>query len=134
MNIRKLQHLIFNALEDVKAQDIKIYDTQHLTALFDRFVIASGTSTRQTKALASSVHDKVKAAGANIIGMEGTDTGEWVIVDCGDAVIHIMQPALRQYYNLEEIWGEKPVNLEEHSTKKTTKNENREHNQDLSCI
>jgi ribosome-associated protein len=111
MDIRKLQRLIVDALEDVKAQDIKVYNTTHLTELFDRVVIASGTSNRQTKALASSVRDAVKAAGGDIIAVEGTETGEWVLVDCGDAVVHILQPQLRLYYNLEEIWGDKPVRI-----------------------
>ncbi|MBN9116920.1 MAG: ribosome silencing factor, partial [Pandoraea sp.] len=109
MDIRKLQRLIVDALEDVKAQDIKVFNTEHLTALFERVIIASGTSNRQTKALAASVRDKVKAAGGDIVSMEGEDVGEWVLVDTGDVIVHIMQPALRQYYNLEEIWGEKPV-------------------------
>ncbi len=111
MDIRKLQRTIVDALEDVKAQDIKVFNTSHLTELFDRVVIASGTSNRQTKALASSVRDKVKEAGGDIISTEGEDIGEWVLVDCGDAVVHILQPALRQYYNLEEIWGDKPVRV-----------------------
>ncbi|WP_353191239.1 ribosome silencing factor [Pandoraea pnomenusa] len=117
MDIRKLQRLIVDALEDVKAQDIKVFNTEHLTALFERVIIASGTSNRQTKALAASVRDKVKAAGGDIISMEGEDVGEWVLVDTGDAIVHIMQPALRQYYNLEEIWGEKPVRLKAAGTK-----------------
>src|SRR5690554_5687586 len=102
MDIRKLQRLIVDALEDVKGQDIKVYNTTHLTELFDRVIIASGTSNRQTKALASSVRDAVKSAGGDIIAVEGTETGEWVLVDCGDAVVHILQPQLRLYYNLEE--------------------------------
>lgn len=117
MDIRKLQRLIVDALEDVKAQDIKVFNTSHITSLFDRVVIASGTSNRQTKALAASVRDKVKAAGGDIISMEGEDVGEWVLVDTGDAVVHIMQPALRQYYNLEEIWGDKPVRLKSATAK-----------------
>lgn len=111
MDIRKLQRVIVDALEDVKAQDIKVFNTSHLTELFDRVVVASGTSNRQTKALASSVRDKVKEAGGDIVSSEGEDTGEWVLVDCGDAIVHILQPALRQYYNLEEIWGDKPVRM-----------------------
>ena len=111
MDIRKLQRTIVDALEDVKAQDIKVFNTSHLTALFDRVIIASGTSNRQTKALASSVRDKVKEGGGDIVSTEGEDIGEWVLVDCGDAVVHILQPALRQYYNLEEIWGDKPVRV-----------------------
>lgn len=111
MDIRKLQRVIVDALEDIKAQDIKVFNTSHLTELFDRVIVASGTSNRQTKALASSVRDKVKEAGGEIVSSEGEDTGEWVLVDCGDAVVHILQPALRQYYNLEEIWGDKPVRM-----------------------
>ena len=111
MDIRKLQRVIVDALEDVKAQDIKVFNTSHLTALFDRVIVASGTSNRQTKALASSVRESVKEAGGDIISTEGEDIGEWVLVDCGDAVVHILQPALRQYYNLEEIWGDKPVRI-----------------------
>jgi ribosome-associated protein len=111
MDIRRLQRLIVDALEDVKGQDIKVFNTAGLTGLFDRIVIASGTSNRQTKALAASVRDKVKEGGGHIIGVEGEETGEWVLVDLGDAVVHIMQPPIRSYYNLEEIWGAKPVNL-----------------------
>jgi ribosome-associated protein len=111
MDIRKLQRAIVDALEDVKAQDIKVFNTSHLTGLFDRVIVASGTSNRQTKALASSVREKVKENGGEVISTEGEDVGEWVLVDCGDAVVHILQPALRQYYNLEEIWGDKPVRL-----------------------
>ncbi|MFM0243040.1 ribosome silencing factor [Paraburkholderia phytofirmans] len=111
MDIRKLQRVIVDALEDVKAQDIKVFNTSHLTALFDRVIVASGTSNRQTKALASSVRESVKENGGDIVSTEGEDVGEWVLVDCGDAIVHILQPALRQYYNLEEIWGDKPVRI-----------------------
>ena len=111
MDIRKLQRLVVDALEDVKAQDIKVFNTAGLTELFDRVVIASGTSNRQTRALASSVAEKVKAAGGDVISVEGVETGEWVLVDLGDAVVHIMQPAARAYYALEEIWGGKPVRM-----------------------
>ena len=111
MDIKKLQALVVDALEDVKGQDITVFDTVHLTSLFDRIAVVSGTSNRQTKALAASVRDKVKEAGGDVIGMEGEDTGEWVLVDLGDMIVHIMQPAIRQYYRLEEIWGDKPVKL-----------------------
>jgi ribosome-associated protein len=111
MDIKKLQTLVVDALEDVKGQDITVFDTVHLTSLFDRIAVVSGTSNRQTKALAASVRDKVKEAGGEVIGMEGEDTGEWVLVDLGDMIVHIMQPAIRQYYRLEEIWGDKPVKL-----------------------
>ncbi len=109
MDIKKLQTLVVDALEDVKAQDIQVFDTTHLTSLFDRIAIASGTSNRQTKALAASVRDKVKENGGEIIGMEGETTGEWVLVDLGDMIVHIMQPAIRAYYRLEELWGEKEI-------------------------
>ncbi len=115
MDIRKLQRVVVDALEDVKAADIKVYNSTGLTQLFDRVVIASGTSNRQTKALAASVRDKVKAAGGQVVSVEGEETGEWVLVDLGDAIVHVMQPAIRQYYNLEEIWGAKPVSLKAQS-------------------
>ncbi len=111
MDIKTLQALVVDALEDVKAQEIRVFDTMHLTSMFDRIVIASGTSNRQTRALAMSVRDKVKSAGGEIINMEGENTGEWVLVDLGDIVVHIMQPAIRAYYRLEEIWGDKEVKL-----------------------
>ncbi len=111
MDIKKLQSLVVDALEDVKAQDIVVYDTSHLTSLFDRIAIASGTSNRQTKSLAASVRDKVKENGGKILSIEGEDTGEWVLVDLGDMIVHIMQPAIRAYYRLEEIWGEKEIKL-----------------------
>jgi ribosome-associated protein len=109
MDIKKLQAVVIDALEDIKAQDIKVFDTTHLTSLFDRVAVASGTSNRQTKALAASVRDKVKESGGNIVSIEGEDTGEWVLVDLGDMIVHIMQPPIRAYYRLEEIWGEKEV-------------------------
>ena len=111
MDIRKLQRVVVDALEDVKAADIKVFNSTGLTQLFDRVIIASGTSNRQTKALAASVRDKVKAAGGQVLSVEGADTGEWVLVDLGDAIVHVMQPAIRAYYNLEEIWGAKPVSM-----------------------
>src|SRR3954469_20379207 len=111
MDIKKLQTLVVDALEDVKGQEITVFDTVHLTSLFDRIAVVSGTSNRQTKSLAASVRDKVKDAGGDVVGIEGEDTGEWVLVDLGDMIVHIMQPAIRQYYRLEEIWGDKPVKL-----------------------
>lgn len=111
MDIRKLQRAIVDGLEDVKAQDIVVFNTEHLSPLFERVIVASGTSNRQTKALAASVRDEVKKQGFPVMRTEGEDNGEWIIVDCGAAVAHIMQPAIRQYYNLEEIWGDKPVRL-----------------------
>ena len=108
---QKLQRAIVDGLEDVKAQDIQVFDSEHLSALFERVIVASGTSNRQTRALASSVCDAVRTAGFPKPRIEGEENGEWIIVDCGAAVVHIMQPAIRQYYTLEEIWGDKPVRL-----------------------
>ena len=111
MDIKKLERAIVDGLEDVKAQDILVFDTERLSPLFERVIIASGTSNRQTKALASSVRETVKKRGMQVMRTEGEDNGEWIIVDCGAAVVHLMQPAIRQYYHLEEIWGGKPVKL-----------------------
>ena len=97
----------------MKGQDITVFDSTPLTALFDRVILVSGTSNRQTRSLAKNVHDKVKENGGQVYGMEGEETGEWVLVDCGDIVVHIQQPAIREYYRLEDIWGEKPVSMEE---------------------
>lgn len=108
---QKLQRAIVDGLEDVKGHDIQVFNTEHLSPLFERVIVASGTSNRQTRALASSVVDAVREAGFPKPRMEGEDNGEWIIVDCGAAVAHIMQPAIRQYYHLEEIWGDKPIRL-----------------------
>ena len=116
-DISKLQRAIVDGLEDVKAQDIQVFDTEHLSALFERVVVASGTSNRQTKSLAASVCDAVREAGFPKPRVEGEGNGEWIIVDCGQAVVHVMQPTFRQYYNLEELWGEKPVRLKLGSAK-----------------
>lgn len=111
MDITKLQRLIIDALEDVKALDIKVFNTTGITDLFERVIIASGTSNRQTRALAANVCEKVKEKGGTVLSVEGEDTGEWVLVDLGEIVVHILQPAIRNYYNLEEIWGQKPVHV-----------------------
>jgi len=108
---QKLQRAIVDGLEDVKAQDIQVFNTEHLSPLFERVIVASGTSNRQTKALAASVRDSVREHGFAKPRIEGEENGEWIIVDCGQAVVHIMQPTIRQYYRLEELWGEKPVRL-----------------------
>ncbi len=110
-DVTKLQRAIVDGLEDVKAQDIQVFNTEHLSPLFERVIVASGTSNRQTKALAASVRDKVKDAGFSKPRIEGEENGEWIIVDCGSAVAHIMQPTIRQYYRLEELWGDTPVRL-----------------------
>ena len=119
MDIRKLQRAIVDGLEDVKALDIRVFNTEHLSPLFERVIIATGNSNRQTKALASSVREAVKGAGFQVMRTEGEDNSEWIIVDCGAAVVHVMQPAIRQYYQLEEIWGEKPVAIKLKSVKKS---------------
>jgi ribosome-associated protein len=106
MRIDKLVKATVAALEEIKGRDIVVLDVRRMTALFDKVIVASGDSTRQNKALASNVQEKLKALGATVHGVEGTDPGEWVLVDLGDAVVHIMQPAIRQYYNLEELWGD----------------------------
>ena len=106
MDIRKMQKVAVSALEDIKARDIEVFDVQHITSLFDRVIIATAESARQTKALANNVREKLKAAGASIQGVEGEETGDWVLVDAGDIVVHIMQPSTRQFYNLEELWGQ----------------------------
>jgi len=117
MDIRKLQRAIVDGLEDVKAQNIVVFNTEHLSSLFERVIIASGTSNRQTKSLASSVREAVKEAGYPVPRMEGEANGEWIIVDCGAAVVHVMQPSIRDYYHLEEIWGGKSVNMKIDSSK-----------------
>jgi ribosome-associated protein len=117
MDIRKLQRAIVDGLEDVKAQNIVVFNTEHLSSLFERVIIASGTSNRQTKSLASSVREAVKEAGYPVPRMEGETNGEWIIVDCGAAVVHVMQPTIRDYYHLEEIWGGKSVNMKIDSSK-----------------
>ncbi|HET7525638.1 MAG TPA: ribosome silencing factor [Burkholderiaceae bacterium] len=111
MDIRKLQRAIVDGLEDVKAHNIVVFNTEHLSPLFERVIVASGTSNRQTKALANSVRETVKARGLPILSVEGAENGEWIIVDCGAAVAHIMQPVIRDYYRLEEIWGGKSVKM-----------------------
>jgi ribosome-associated protein len=111
MDIRKLQRVIVDGLEDVKAQNIQVFNTEHLSPLFERVIVASGTSNRQTRSLAASVRDAVKSAGEPSPRTEGEDNGEWIIVDCGQAVVHVMQPAIRAYYHLEELWGDKPVRM-----------------------
>jgi ribosome-associated protein len=106
MDIRKLQKAVITALEDIKAVDIQVYDVKHLPSLFDRVVIATANSARQAKSLARSVHDKARELGVRVYGLEGDDAGEWVLVDLGDIVVHIMLPAVRVHYNLEELWNQ----------------------------
>lgn len=109
MDIKKLERIVVGALEDIKAKDIDVIDTTRLTPLFDRVVVASADSNRQTRALARHVQDKAKEAGLEVVSVEGEEVGEWVLVDLGDIVVHIMQPAIRLYYNLEELWTTAPT-------------------------
>ena len=111
MDIRKLQRTIVDALVDLKAKDIVVYNTEKISDQFSRVVIASGNSSRHTSSLAENVEEQVKKHGGTVLGLEGRDTGEWVLVDCGPAIVHVMQPRIREYYNLEEIWGVKRVNM-----------------------
>jgi len=104
MRIEKLVSTTVAALEDVKARDIVVLDVRKMTSLFDRVIIASADSSRQSKALSSRVQEKLKGIGATIHGVEGERAGEWILVDLGTVVVHIMQPSARQYYNLEELW------------------------------
>ena len=121
MDLITLQRVAVDALEDIKAQDIQVYDTQGQTSEFDRVIVASGNSNRQTRSLAWNVVQKVKAAGGQVVSVEGTDSGEWVLVDLGDIVVHIMVPPVRAYYALEEIWGAKPVKAKAVARKPATR-------------
>jgi len=104
MRLSRLQKTAVKALEDIKARDITLLDVRKLTSLYDTLIIATAESARQVKALAQHVREAMKAAGATIIGVEGEESGEWVLVDCSVIVVHIMQPSVRSYYNLEELW------------------------------
>jgi ribosome-associated protein len=115
MDIRKKQRTVLDALEDIKARDIVVFNTSRLPSMFERVVIASGDSTRQVKALADRVQEKIREQGGRVYGVEGEANAEWVLVDLGDVVVHVMHPAVRSYYNLEEIWGGKAVRLKQAS-------------------
>ena len=105
MNLEQKVKAIVAALEDIKAKDIAVLDTSKLTAMFERMVIASGDSNRQTRALANHVRDTMKEQDVYVGNMEGEETGEWVLLDLGDVIVHVMQPAVRALYNLEELWS-----------------------------
>jgi ribosome-associated protein len=109
MDIRVKQRAVVDALEDVKGRDIVVFNTARLPSMFERVVIASGDSNRQVNALAARVQERIKELGGRVYGIEGKSSGEWVLVDLGDVVVHIMHPTIREFYNLEEIWGGKPV-------------------------
>ena len=108
MDIRKLQRIVVNALEDIKGKDIEVINTRKLSDMFARVVIATGDSNRQVRALARNVEEKVREAGGEILGIEGEEAGEWVLVDTGDIVVHVMQPNVRKHYDLESLWQTKP--------------------------
>jgi ribosome-associated protein len=109
VDIRKKQRMVVEALEDVKGRDIVVYNTARMPSMFERVVIASGESNRQVRALADHVQEKIREGGSRVYGVEGESSGEWVLVDLGDVVVHIMHPTVRGFYNLEEVWGGKPV-------------------------
>ncbi len=117
MDIRKKQRMVVEALEDVKGRDIVVYNTARMPSMFERVVIASGESNRQVRALADRVQEKVREGGSRVYGVEGEASGEWVLVDLGDVVVHIMHPAVRDFYNLEEVWGGKPVRLKKNPSR-----------------
>ena len=121
MDIRKKQRVVVEALEDIKGRDILVYNTARMPSMFERVVIASGDSTRQVKALADNVQEKVRENGARVYGVEGEAGGEWVLVDLGDVVVHIMHPTVRDFYNLEEVWGGTPVRLKRPAAKPAAK-------------
>lgn len=105
LTLEEKTQAVVTALEDIKANDITVLDTSKYSSLFERMVIASAQSTRQTKALADSVMEQLRLRGETVLGIEGEDSGEWILVDLGEVVVHIMQPAVRAYYNLEELWS-----------------------------
>ncbi len=121
MRLDKITRVAFDALEDVKARDIQVFNVKSITAIFDTVIVATGDSNRQCRALANRVQEMVKAAGGKIYGIEGEATGEWLLVDIGATVIHIMQPAIRQYYNLEELWAPPPKTVKAPKSPKATK-------------
>jgi ribosome-associated protein len=111
MDLAKKQSTVVDALEDVKGYDIVVFNTARMPTMFERVVIASGTSNTQVRALADRVRERIEQAGGRVYGVEGEAGGEWVLVDLGDVVVHIMHPAVRSFYNLEEVWGAKAVRL-----------------------
>ena len=118
MDIRTKQRVVVEALEDIKGKDIQVYNTARMPSMFERVVIASGDSNRQVKSLADNVQKQIKANGEKVYGVEGQRSGEWVLVDLGDVVVHIMHPTVREFYNLEEVWGGKPVRMKQPAAKK----------------
>jgi len=125
MDLKKKQSTVVDALEDVKGQDIVVFNTAAMPTMFERVVIASGTSNTQVKALADRVRERIEAAGGRVYGVEGAKGGEWVLVDLGDVVVHIMHPAVRSFYNLEEVWGAKAVKLKAEKPAENKKKKNK---------
>jgi ribosome-associated protein len=121
MDIRAKQRAVVEALEDIKGKDIVVYNTARMPSMFERVVIASGDSNRQVKALADNVQERIRALGSRVYGVEGEKGGEWVLVDLGDVVVHIMHPTVRDFYNLEEIWGGKTVRLKKRGKAKRSR-------------
>jgi ribosome-associated protein len=111
MDIKAKQRAVVEALEDIKGKDIIVYNTARMPSMFERVVIASGDSNRQVRALADNVQERIRALGSRVYGVEGEASGEWVLVDLGDVVVHIMHPTVREFYNLEEVWGGKTVRM-----------------------
>lgn len=109
MELEEMKQAVVSALEDIKAKDILVLDVRKLTSMTDCMIIASADSNRQTRALSDNVQKKLKALGEDVIGVEGEGSGEWVLVDLGAVVVHIMQPTIREYYNLEQLWGGPPM-------------------------
>ena len=122
MDIRAKQRAVVEALEDVKGRDITVFNTARMPSMFERVVIASGDSNRQVRALADRVQERIRELGSRVYGVEGEKSGEWVLVDLGDVVVHIMHPTVRDFYNLEEVWGGKPVQIKRARVKKASKN------------
>lgn len=121
MDIRRKQRAVVDALDDIKGHDVVVFNTADMASIFERVIIASGDSNRQVKALADNVAKQLKALGERVYGVEGDASAEWVLVDLGDVVVHIMHPAVRSYYNLEELWGGKPVRMKSHAAPRTTR-------------
>lgn len=108
MDLADLEKVVIDALEEIKGSDIEVINTSAVTALFDRIVVVSANSGRQTRALARNVQDRVREQGGEVLSIEGEETGEWVLVDLGDIVVHVMQPAVRSHYQLETLWSSAP--------------------------
>src|SRR4051794_28824893 len=119
MDTRTKQSTVVDALEDVKGYDIVVFNTARMPTMFERVVIATGTSSTQIRALADRVREKIEQAGGRVYGVEGESGGEWVLVDLGDVVVHIMHPTVRDFYNLEEVWGGKPVRMKKTAARAT---------------